>query len=90
MQTRRLRKIHPSAGGLENRLRMAQRDPLDRALADFEPVMFQHLLASHSERLIGRKIRDCPLQRPRTTARGDFRAVDERPHAVVGEPILRL
>ncbi len=90
VETRRFRKIQPGAAGPENRPRMAERDPLDRAFADFETVMFEQLHPSHGERLIGRKIGDRPLQRPRTAARTDLRAQNERPHAAVREPILRL
>jgi len=57
---------------------------------DFETVMFEQLHPSHGERLVGREIRDRSLQRPRTAARTDLRALSERPHAVVPEPILRL
>jgi hypothetical protein len=52
--------------------------------------MFVQLDPRHGKRLIGREIRDGPLQGPRTAARTDLRAINERPHAGGPEPVLRL
>jgi hypothetical protein len=64
---RGLRKRLGAQGGLGlrmHRLRMTQRDPLDRALADRKTIVLTQFKPHHSEWLIGGKIDDRPLQRP--------------------------
>jgi hypothetical protein len=46
------------------RLSMAKRDPLDRALADLKAVMLTQFEPRHSERLIGCQVGNGALQRP--------------------------
>jgi hypothetical protein len=69
---------------------MAQSDPLDRAFADLETVMFAQFQWHLGERIVRREIRDRTLQRPRTPARTDLRTENKWAHAVVFKPILRL
>lgn len=90
MQTRHLRKIPPGAAGLEHRPGVARGDSLDRALSYLETIMFAQLDPGRGERLIGREIRNGPLQGSRTAARTDLGAINERPHPAVTEPVLRL
>ena len=76
--------------GLEDGSSMAERNPLDRALADLEAVVLLQLAAHHGERLIGGKIDDCTLQRPRATPMNDFRAAQKRANPLVLVPIQRF
>lgn len=62
--THRLGKILRNPAGFEHSLRMAQSDPLDRALADLKAVVLKQLHPRQSERLIGGKVDDGALQRP--------------------------
>jgi hypothetical protein len=87
---RRLGKISRSPTGFEQGLAMTERDPLHRALSHFDAVVLPQLDPRLRKRLIGGKIGDHALQRPRTTPRNDFRAAHERANALLFEPILRL
>src|ERR1700685_767578 len=62
--THRLGKILRNPAGFEHSLRMAQSDPLDRAVADLKAVVLKQLHPRQSERLIGGKVDDGALQRP--------------------------
>jgi hypothetical protein len=88
--TRRFWKSLRSPTGFEHVPGMAESDPLDRALAYLEAVVLLQLAPHLCERVIGGKIGDRALQRPRTTSMTDFRAAHERAHAFAAEPILGL
>ena len=62
---RRFRKCQRTRTAVfKNGLGMAQSDPLDRAFADLEAVMFAQFRLDPGERIVRREIRDRPLQRP--------------------------
>jgi hypothetical protein len=69
---------------------MAEHDPLDRALAYLEAIVLPQFDPRVGERLIGGKISDRALQRPRTCPMRDFRAQHERANTFLPKPILRL
>jgi hypothetical protein len=69
---------------------MAERDPLDRALANLEAVVLLQLRPHRSEGLVRGEIGDRALQRPRTTPWNHLRAQQERAHTLPLEPISRL
>jgi hypothetical protein len=86
----RLGKSRGNPGRFEDALGMAERDPLHRALAYLEAVVFPQFAPRLRERIVGGQIDDRALQGPRTASRGHPRAARERPYALAREPILRL
>jgi len=67
VKTRGLRKFlrrMAGFGGFKHRLRMTERDPLDRALADRNAVVLLQLERHLRKRAIGGKVGDRALQRP--------------------------